>query len=125
MSAILESALDDERRMAVARHDAAMIAAAFPLRRSRSGSRSCTEYIQTGIAGARGELEVEVSYDFDPADPGCVERGTGLALSPSYAARVKVTEVKCGKVDLLPVLDADQVRALELSILREVEEVAA
>lgn len=59
--------------------------------------RSRTDHIEINLCGRADELEVEVFYDFEPAERGSRD-------SAPCAARVTIARVMAGAVDLLPVL---------------------
>lgn len=74
------------------------------------------------------EIDVEITYEFEGAERGARERGTGLQLEPDYPAGVSIVCIeakhtdRAGKVhtiDILPLLSEKHAASLADKYLEE------
>lgn len=85
--------------------------------------RETTLSLTLAIAGAEIEREAVVAYDFQPAQRA-IFYSPGYAIGPAADAVAEVTSVKIGAVDVLPLLDADAVSAIEETLVELTEDCA-
>lgn len=80
-----------------------------------------TMTITLAIAGAEIEREAVVTYDYSPAQRA-IFYSPAYAVGPAMEAVAEVASVKIGAVDVLPLLDADTVSAIEETLIELTED---